>query len=180
MQHAADRFEIGHVEQGVFELPLRERAATPVGAGFVLGDRFAQQFCRERAVRSGKLHADQAGGDLHVEPAGGWLARRLPNEAKFLAARMDERFAARRGEQVPQRREIVHLQRIDDGQVAVRRELDQAEIRLIAVFRHKFRVVSHNRRRGDRLAEIAKVLVGGDVFVLQVFSLVSANARDQN
>ena len=69
VEHAADGFEVGDVEQGVFELPLRERAATPIGAGFFLGDRFADQLGGQRAVRRGILQADEAGRDLHIEPA---------------------------------------------------------------------------------------------------------------
>jgi len=158
--------EVGHVEQSVFELPLRERSATPIGAGFFLRDRFADQLRREGAVGRRILHADKAGGNLHVEPAGGRLARRLPDEAKFLAAGVDQCFAARRGEQVPQRREVFDLQRIDNGQVLVGRELDQAKVGLKTVFGDEFRVVSDDRRRSDDLAEVPQLLVRNDVFVL--------------
>ena len=88
------------------------------------------------------------------------------NEAEFLAAGVNQRLAPRRDEQIPQRRQVLHLQRIDDRQPAFRGNLDQAQLGLIAVFGDEFRVEGDDPRRRDDLAEIPQVLVGNDVVVL--------------
>jgi hypothetical protein len=68
MQHAANGFQVGDVEQGVFELALRERAPPPIGPRFVLGNVFANQPGREGAVGSRIFESDQARGELDIEP----------------------------------------------------------------------------------------------------------------
>ena len=132
VQHAADRLQVGHVEQGIFELPLRERPPAPVGSRFVLGDRLAQQLGRQRAVRRRILQADQARGNLHVEPLPPAAAAVPQEEAELLAAGVNQRLAAGRAEQIPERRQVVGLVGIDDRQPAPGRQLDQAQLRLIA------------------------------------------------
>ena len=64
-------------------------------------------------------------------------------------------------------------------------ELNQTELRLKAVFRDELRIEGDDRRSGDRFAEVAKVLVGGDVVVMHwaeneklLFSVAAANNRD--
>jgi hypothetical protein len=101
----------------------------------------------------------------------------FPDEAEFLAAGVDERFAAGGSEQVPERGEVFDLQRIDNRQVPVCCELDQAEVGQKAVFRDEFGIEGDDRRRRNRLAEVAKVLVGCDVVVMHGVLLARTNAR---
>ena len=61
----------------------------------------------------------------------------------------------------------MHFEGIDDGEPLVGGELNQAEFGQEAVFGDKLGVEGDNRRSRNRFAKVAKMLVGGDVVVIQ-------------
>ena len=161
-QPIAQRGQIAHVVERVFDLMMAEGPAAPIGAGFAFLRRFAEQLIEQRTVAGRILVADQSGRDLHVEQP-----RRPPpddrqRKTKLFAAGMDDRLVPLGGKPLPKRSRIGHGQRIDDRQSIVRRHLDQTQFRAIRVFRNEFGVESNRVGVGKLIGQRGEAFGGSD------------------
>ena len=90
---------------------------------------------------------------------------RLQDESHLLAAGMHDGGAAGLGEQPPERVELPHLERVDHRQRVGRRNLDQAELAAVGVFRHEFRVEGDVGVGGEPVDEGPELRLGRDQIV---------------
>ena len=102
VQLVPQRVQVADVFQRIVDLPIRQRASTPVGAGLALARSFAQQLENQVAISGRIIEADHAGGDLHVEHSSRRLLHGGQAEVQLLAPGVDDRLVAGRRQHLPE------------------------------------------------------------------------------
>ena len=112
----------------------------------------SQELIDQRAVPKRIGQADQAGGDLQVEPVCRRFPAPAPAHANLLAPGVNDHRAGRIDQHAPKRFERPGAQRVDQTQRRRRRNLDQAQARLIGVFADEFGVEADHAGFADASA----------------------------
>ena len=74
---------------------------------------------------------------------------------------------ARRGDDLPERRQVADGHAVDDGQLVVGGNLYQAQHRPVGVFRDEFRIEGNGLRVDELSAILPQLLVRGNIVVGQ-------------
>ncbi|MGC4005162.1 MAG: hypothetical protein QM811_19415 [Pirellulales bacterium] len=144
-QRTMQRREIPDIVQRVIHLSIAERTLPPIGAGFALFQRHAQQAIQQRAVTGRIIVPDETRGELHVEQRVRRLTRRFEAEIQFLATGVRDGHMARRNQEIPEWSNVVDLQRIDDRQVRAGGDLNQTQFRAVSMLADEFRIEADRR-----------------------------------
>ena len=151
----ANQTQVVNVLHGILELPLRERPFPPVGAGFLLLRRLAQEFGNERAVAGRVLDAGQPGGKLHVEKPFRQPIDRLQTEFHFAAPGVYDGLVLAGDDRLPERPHVVYDHGVDHRQTLGRADLDQAEFGPVGMLGDELRVQRNPGARGKLPAILA-------------------------
>ena len=107
--------------------------------------------------------AQQRGGQLGIEHRRRHGLPAMEEQLQILVGRVQHLFDVRIQQQLAQRCQIAHAQRIDAGDGARRAELDQAQLREIGALAHELRVQREVGRGAQRLAQLGQGAVVIDV-----------------
>ena len=86
----------------------------------------------------------------------------MQDEAHLLAAGVNDRLAARLRQEPPEGLDLPDRQRVDNGQHAGGRYLEQAELAAVGVLRDKLGVEGHKRHVCQSVDQVAKPGIGHD------------------
>ena len=155
---------MGHIANGVIDLPLIERAARPVGEAGTLVDLDAEPAIHQIGVADLLPLTERHGGDLRVEHGMRRLAGEIVDDLDVLAASVEDlQHILIVHEQVEQRLKIeLGCLRIDRGRFFGVGDLDQAEFRPVRVLPHELGIDAHERGVGETGAQIGESGAVGD------------------
>ena len=146
--------EMGDVAKRVSELALRQRPPAPIGEARGLVEVAVQHPLHQHRIAHGLAEAADHGRDLGVEDRVRDRSRQMMNDFNVLARGMKDLEHPLIGHQVEERREVeAGREAVDENLGAVRRHLDQAELRPEGLLAHELGIDRHKggtRRAGRK------------------------------
>ena len=158
---------MGNIPNGIFDLPIRQRAAAPIGEAGALVDGQAQPRLNEVGIADLLVRAEGHQGDLRIEDGVGSLAGEVVDDFHILPAGMEDlEHLLIVHQQVEQRLHVeARRQRINRGGLLVIGDLDEAQFRPIGVLAHELGVDADEIGVGKPRADVGEGLGGGDQLV---------------
>jgi hypothetical protein len=154
-QPVPDGQQKADVVKGVAKLGARQRPRRPFGQRFTFRQVDSQDFLDQWPVAQRVVEPDQAGRQLKIDKVGRRAAANSKTNADVLAARVQDHFLVRRNDCGPERVERANGERVYQIKRLIRGNLNEAKLRLIALFAHEFGV------QADSLAPIQVFDAGG-------------------
>jgi len=138
--------QMHNVTKRIGELALGERAAAPVGEARSLVEVTVQEPLHQHRVAHGFAEAADHGGNLRVEDPMGDHPRQMMDNFNVLARRMKDLQYPLVDHQIEEGLKVEPWREtIDQHLSAVRRHLDEAELRPKGLLAHEFGVHRHKR-----------------------------------
>jgi len=141
---------MGHIADGIFDLPVGERPPRPIGESRALVDLVAGEMGNQIGVAHLLAHAERHGGDLRVEHGRRCAADEIVENFQILPAGVDQlqqSLVIQHGEEGRQ----IHprCQRVDRGRLLVAGKLQQAQLRIVGVLAHELGVDGDEGATGE-------------------------------
>ena len=154
-QAIAQRQQVAHVVERIFDLFIRQRSLGPVRTRVRLGEFHFEQTAGEFAVADLRRQAGECRGDLGVEDAAD-RADGGQQHFQILACSVQHLDAARRAERCGQGRDALECDRIHADRAARPPDLHQAEFCAICPLAHELRIESECGLLGECGAEVCQ------------------------
>ncbi len=163
LEAVVDVAQVRHVGERVGQLLLRQGPARPIGKARGLVEGVAGDLLDEAHVAHGLAEAAHHGGNLGIEDRMRDEAGLNPDDLQVLARGVEHLDHALVGHQLVERRKVDRRrQRIDDGLLAWRGQLDDAEPRPEGLLAYELGIDGYERMSGEAPAEVAELGGRGD------------------